>query len=66
MNGAEGATGDNGLDDELGGVDLPLRPGGGRLPSARFKVEVVSGNAAIVGGDGGGGVLVLLHGPGPT
>jgi len=56
VDGAEGAAGDDALDDELGGVDLPVLPPGAErvLPPA---------DAALVGA-GGGLLLALLHGPG--
>ena len=56
VDGAEGAAGDDALDDELGGVDLPVLPPGAErvLPPA----------AAALVGAGGGLLLALLHGPG--
>jgi len=56
VDGAEGAAGDDALDDELGRVDLPVLPP--RAPGVR-----PGASAALVGAPGGL-LLALLHGPG--
>lgn len=64
VDGAEGATGKHGLDDELGGVDLPLQPlllqslsGGHDVNIIISNKNTITINCIFLS------LLVLLHGP---